>query len=268
MIELIDVGSPEYALAFETLLRNLECANTEEILRRVVSHLPRSAKAVDWGAGAGRNTRVLCEWFETVYAVEPSAALRVELVRTAPKAIMIAASIQATMLPEQVDLGLISHVYYHIPDHEWGRLTVRCASYLTEQGQLVVVLKHPESGCNRMLEAFGASRFDLFTLRDTLASYPQYILEFQTTPGKITTTSFEETLTIARFMLSDRIASAFSRLPSEQEFENYVRKHFWNDEEHRGGWNCGDVLAFIKRNPEKENQPPSSSDGGPGLIKL
>jgi hypothetical protein len=249
MIQLIDVGSPEYALAFETLLRNRECANTEEILQRVISRLPRSAKTVDWGAGAGRNTRMLCEWFETVYAVEPSAALRAELVKTAPKAMIIAASIQATTLPEQVDLGLISHVYYHIPDHEWGGLTVRCAAYLTEQGILVVVLKHPQSGCNRMLEAFGAPRFDLFTLRDALRNHPEYTLEFQTAPGKITTTSFEDTLIIARFMLSDRSASAFSRPPSEQEFENYVWKHFWDDEEHRGGWNCGQVFAFIKRNP-------------------
>jgi Methyltransferase domain len=249
MIQLIDVGSPEYALAFETLLRNLECATTQAILQRVIRRFPRSARAVDWGAGAGRNTRMLCEWFDTVYAVEPSPTLRAELAKAAQKAMMIAGSIQRTPLPDQVHFGLISHVYYHIPDHEWGELSVRCASYLTEKGILVVVLKHPESGCNRMLEAFGAPRFDLFTLRDTLVSYPQYNLEFETAAGKIATTSFEDTLTIARFMLSDRSASAFSRLPSEQEFENYVRRYFWDDEEHRGGWNCGEVFAFIKRNP-------------------
>jgi Methyltransferase domain len=252
MIRLIDVGSPEYALAFETLLRNLECASTEEILQRVIRSFPRSAKAVDWGAGAGRNTRMLCEWFDTVYAVEPSPTLRAELAKTAPKATMIAGSIQRTTLPDQVHFGLISHVYYHIPDHKWGALTARCASYLTEQGMLVVVLKHPQSGCNRMLEALGAPRFDLFKLKETLAGHPRYILEFQTAPGKIATASFEDTLTIARFMLSDRSASAFSKLPSEQEFESYVRKHFWDAREQRGGWDCGEVLAVIKRNPQKE----------------
>jgi hypothetical protein len=254
MIQLIDLGSHEYALAFETLLRNVEWANTEAILQQTFRRFPRSAKAVDWGAGAGRNTRRLCEWFETVYAVEPSSALRAELIKTAPKATIIAAPIQATALPEQVDLGLISHVFYHIPDPEWGGLTVRCASYLTEKGTLVVVLKHPQSGCNRMLEAFGAPRFDLFTLRDTLRNYPEYTLEFQTAASKITTKSFEDTLTVARFMLSDRSASAFSRLPSEQEFESYVRKYFWDDREQRGGWNCGDVLAFVHRNSEKKSQ--------------
>src|SRR5262245_2432636 len=249
MIRLIDVGSPEYALAFETLLRNLECAETEEFLRRIIRSFPQSAKAVDWGAGAGRNTRMLCEWFDTMYAVEPSSTLRAALAKAAPKATIIAGSIQRTTLPDQVDLGLISHVYYHIPDHEWGGLTVRCASYLTEQGILVVVLKHPDSGCNRMLEAFGAPRFDLFTLMDTLRNHPEYTLQFQTVPGKITTTCFEDTMTIARFMLSDRSPTSFSRLPSEQEFENYVRKHFWDDKENRGGWNCAEVFAFIKRNP-------------------
>jgi hypothetical protein len=252
MIRLIDVGSPEYAHAFEILLRNLECAETERVLRRIIRSFPRSAKAVDWGAGAGRNTRLLCEWFDTVYAVEPSPTLRIELAKAAPKAMILAGSIQRATLPDQVDLGLVSHVYYHIPDHQWGALTARCASHLTEKGILLVVLKHPQSGCNRMLEAFGAPRFDLFRLKKMLAGYPHYLLEFQTAPGKIATTSFEDTLAIARFMLSDRSGSAFSKLPSEQEFESYVRKHFWDAGEQRGGWDCGDVLAVIKRNPQKE----------------
>ena len=62
---------------------------------------------------------------------------------------------------------------------------------LTEKGILLVVLKHPESGCNRMLEAFGAPPFDLFRLKETLVDYPHYILEFQTAPGKIATTSLK-----------------------------------------------------------------------------
>jgi hypothetical protein len=249
MIELIDAGSTEYATAFAILLDNLECENTEKVLRSVASRLPPSAKAVVWGAGAGRHTVSLCGWFDTVYAVEPSPTLRTELARVAPKAMIIAGSIQETILPEQVDLGLISHVYYHIPDREWGGVTLRCASCLTEGGILVVALKHPDSGCNRMLEAFGAPRFDLFTLVDTLRNHPEYTLEFQTIEGKITTRSFAETMTIARFMLSDRSLTSFSRLPSEGEFENYVRRHFWNDEEHCGGWNCAELFAFIKRNP-------------------
>lgn len=249
MTRLIDVGSPEYALAFETLLRNLECAKTEEILQRVIRSFARSAKAVDWGAGAGRNTRMLCDWFDTVYAVEPSPTLRAELAKAAPKAKVIEGSIQASALPELVDFGLISHVYYHIPDHEWGSVTMRCASYLAPQGILVVVLKHPGSGCNRMLEAFGAPRFDLFSLADAFRNHPEYSVEFQTMPGRITTSSFEDTMIIARFMLSDRSSSSFSKLPSEQKFENYVRKYFWNNNEKRGGWNCAEVFACVKRNP-------------------
>jgi len=248
MIDLINYGSPEYARAFETLLHSSE-SGTEKVLRNAVSRFPRSAKAVDWGAGGGRYTRKLCEWLDTVYAVEPSPTLRAELAKVAPKAIAIDGSFEGTMLPARVDVGLISHVYYHIPDHEWGRLTVRCASDLTEEGVLIVVLKHPGSGCNRMLEAFGAPRFNLFTLADAFRDQPHYILEFQTTPGKIATTSFEDTMTIARFMLSDRSPASFSGLPSEEEFESYVRRHFWDDQENCGGWDCAEVFAFIKRNP-------------------
>ncbi|HWP60390.1 MAG TPA: class I SAM-dependent methyltransferase [Candidatus Acidoferrales bacterium] len=252
MMDLIEVGSPEYALAFRTLVRNLECAKTEETLRRVMGRLPRGAKAVDWGAGAGRNTRMLCARFDTVYAVEPSTALRSELAQSAPKAVVINGSIQTATLPERVDFGLISHVYYHIPDDQWGELTARCGSYLTDQGTLVVVLKHRDSECNRMLEAFGAPRFDLFTIAAALREQAQYTVEFKTVPAKIATTSFADTLTIARFMLSDRSAASFSRLPSKEEFEAYVRKHFWDDKTRRGGWECADVLAFVRPNRRKE----------------
>lgn len=107
MIRLIDVRSPEYALAFETLLRNLECAKKEEILQRIIRNRPRSAKAVDWGAVAG-HTRMCA-----------SGSISVRR-RAKPKAMIIVGSIQRTTLPDQVDLGLISHVYYHILDHKWA----------------------------------------------------------------------------------------------------------------------------------------------------
>ena len=45
--------------------------------------------------------------------------------------------------------------------------------------------------------------------------------------ASITTTSFEDTLTLARFMLCDRDADAFSRPLMEEEFQVYVRGHFW-----------------------------------------
>lgn len=39
--------------------------------------------------------------------------------------------------------------------------------------------------------------------------------------------SFEDTLKIARFMVCDRDAAAFSRSPTEGAFQAYVREHFW-----------------------------------------
>ena len=60
--------------------------------------------------------------------------------------------------PTPVEVGLISHVFYHIPDHKWGAYTIHAANQLTEDGVLVVTLKNPDSGCNQMLEYFGAPR--------------------------------------------------------------------------------------------------------------
>ena len=201
------------------------------------------------GAGAGRHTRKLCERFDTVYAVEPSSSMCEQLIQAAPNAITLNTTISEADLPEHVDLGIISHVYYHIPDHEWGGYTLRCASQLTERGVLVITLKHPHTACNNMLEAFGAPRFNIFSLLEAFQHHPEFTLTFQSAPGRITTHSFDETLAIARFMLSDRTPTAFSRLPSEQEFRDYVFQNLWNGKRSRGGWELLKVFAIIARNP-------------------
>jgi hypothetical protein len=62
----------------------------------------------------------------------------------------------SAVLPTQVDVGLISHILYHVPDHKWGASTMHAAQYLTANGVLIVTLKTVDTGCNQMLEHFGA----------------------------------------------------------------------------------------------------------------
>jgi hypothetical protein len=64
----------------------------------------------------------------------------------------------------------------------------------------------------------------------------------------ITTTSLAETLTMARFRMGDRDADAFARLPTEETFQAYVRVHFWNQREGRGGWECATMCCCLRRN--------------------
>lgn len=66
--------------------------------------------------------------------------------------------------------------------------------------------------------------------------------------ASITTTSFEDTLTLARFMLCDPDADAFSRPPMEEEFQDYVREHFWDERKGTGGWDCEEVFCCVRRN--------------------
>jgi trans-aconitate methyltransferase len=122
MLLLFAPGAPEYAEAYQTMLR---CSHDRQplpqVLDRLTAHLPRSARVVDFGAGSGRITAWLCQRFETVYAVEPSLTMQAEFKKARLPATLLGGTIIDTQLPEPVDMGVINHVYYHIPDCEWGR---------------------------------------------------------------------------------------------------------------------------------------------------
>ena len=78
-----------------------------------------------------------------------------------------------------------------------------------------------------MLEHFGAPRYDLQRgLRSVMRLHPEFTFAFRDAPASLRTTSFAETLLIARFMVCDRDADAFSRPPTEEGFQAYVHEHF------------------------------------------
>ena len=243
-------GSAEYVEAFATLVR---CAGERvyerQILREIFSAYPAASHAVDWGAGGGDLTSLLLEHFQPVYAVEPHPSMRAVLATRCPRAQIVDGTIMSTALPTKVEVGLISHVFYHVPDYKWGAYTIHAANQLSENGVLIVSLKTVDSGCNQMLEAFGAPRYDLAGgLARVMRLHPEFTFAFRRAPASITTTSFAETLTIARFMLCDRDADAFSRPPTEEAFQAYVREHFWDERQGRGGWACDNLFCCVRRN--------------------
>jgi hypothetical protein len=239
-----------YAEAFATLVR---CAGERvaerQILREVFAAYPATAHAVDWGAGSGDLTRLMLEHFHHVYAVEPHPGMRAVLAAHCPQAQIVDGTLMSTALPTPVDVGLISHVLYHVPDHKWGAYTIHAAQHLTAHGVLLVTLKTADSGCNQMLEHFGAPCYDLQgSLGSVMRQHPEFTFAFRRAPATITTTSFVETLQIARFMVCDRDADAFSRPPTEEAFEAYVRAHFWDERQGRGGWECATLFCCVRRN--------------------
>jgi SAM-dependent methyltransferase len=243
--------SAEYAEAFVTLLRSYGSReHLYSLLRGLLVHIPADAAAIDWGAGTGDLTRVLLERAHSVYAVEPSPTLRDTLAANCSAAHVINGTIMSAEPPRQVNVAVLSHVLYHIPDHQWGAHVIRAANFLAPEGVLLVVLKDADSGCNRMLEDFGAPPFDLFTgLTRVMRRHKEFDFSFSHSPHALCTTSFEDTLRVARFMMSDRAENAFSWRPTESQFQDYVRAHFWDEEKNVGGWLIGDVYCLIRRNP-------------------
>jgi SAM-dependent methyltransferase len=243
--------SAEYAEAFATLLR---CYGSREhlyaVLRELLAPLPGDAVAIDWGAGSGDLTRVLLERAGTVYAVEPSPEMRAVLAANCPAAQVLAGTIMSAEPPDRAHVAVLSHVLYHVPDHQWGAHVIRAARFLAPAGVLLVVLKDPDSGCSRMLEHFGAPPFDLFAgLARVVRRHKEFDFTFSHSPHALRTGSFEDTLRVARFMMADRAEEAFSRLPTEEQFQQYVRAHFWDEAKQAGGWSVGDVYCFVRRNP-------------------
>jgi hypothetical protein len=241
--------SAEYAEAFATLLRCMgERVSVRQLLRELFAAYPAESHAVDWGAGGGDLTSVMLEHFHHVYAVEPHPGMRAVLATRCPSAQILDGTIMSTVLPTRVEVGLISHVFYRVPDHQWGAYTLHAARQLAEKGTLIITLKDVDSGCNQMLEYFGAPRYDLSgVLAREMRLHAEFACSFLRAPVSITTPSFAETLTIARFMLCDRDAEAFSRPPTEEEFQAYVREHFWDERKGSGGWDCKEVLCCVRR---------------------
>lgn len=250
-VERFHWNTPAYADAFETLLK---CSQERQPvygkLEAIFSNYPDDSKAIDWGAGSGDLTSLLLQHFKHVYAVEPNPAMCDLISVRCPGATVFTSSLIDLMPEERFDIGIISHVLYHIPDYKWGAYIMHAARFLSEQGTLIVTLKNPDSDCNRMLEHFGAASFDLYArLESTIRRHKAFDFSFSRVPGGIKTHSFEETLAIARFMLCDRDPDAFSSEPQEADFRAYVQEYFWDETTASGGWSYDVVFCLIRRNP-------------------
>lgn len=248
-MKFFDSDSPEYAAAFQALLHSTdERTHIKRLLTNLLSDFPQDSTAVDWGAGSGVLTHELLQKFSTVYAIEPHPDLQRVLSESCPAATIIPYGILEANLPTLVDVGIMSHMLYYLPDETWGEVCLKAASHLTHQGILIVILKHFVAGENQMFEAFGASRCDLSCIFTHLKNYPEYEVSFVSTPGRFKISTFEETLNIARFMLSDRPHESYTNLPTEEEFQAYVKRHFWDEAQQQGGWDCPQQFAIIRRN--------------------
>lgn len=242
-------GDQHYERAFKTLLKcSGERTHVHAYLRDVLRGYSRDSHAVDWGAGSGDLTTLLLEYFDHVTAIEPSAVFRSYLEQQCPTASIVNGTLTDHPPLGLVDVGLISHVFYHIPDHKWPACALRAAQQLSQQGVLLMMLKDADSGCNRMLEYFGAPRFNLVErLQPLMAMSRDFNYTVDRVAGSFKTTHLNDTLDIARLMLCDRDKDAFSSVIGEQDFVDYVREHFWNESTDEGGWDYDVMIISMRR---------------------
>jgi hypothetical protein len=55
-------------------------------------------------------------------------------------------------------------------------------------------------------------------------------------------------------MLCDRAADAFARPSTEEAFQAYVRAHFWDEQQGRGGWECATLFCCVRRHAVSAQQ--------------
>jgi len=158
----------------------------------------QSMTLVDIGAGTGAFAAAFSEWFGlSVFAVEPSAAMRDQIPRT-PAIQVLEGNASALPLPdESADAAWLSLVIHHIPDlevaaHEIRRVLRPGAPVLIRQGfpgrigRVELVRWFPETArtvdtypsITDTCEAFAAAGFHQDALEQVRETYPASLADF------------------------------------------------------------------------------------------
>ena len=248
--------SEEYSDAFTCLLRcSSERAVLIPFLTQQIQQLPAHSAAVDWGAGTGDLTQLLAQSCTHTFAIEPSPAMREILTQRLPQVELLPGDLLSASPPVPIDYAFLAHVLYHLPDDDWPQIILRLLEFQSSAGQLVVILKGGNSGCNLMLEQFGAQRFDLMRQitkhADRFSGFELHVEQLKAT---IETHTYEETEKLARFMMCDRELDEYSNPPDETTFVNYVTTELWDATQQCGGWDYDITVCTIRRAPTSFTQ--------------
>ena len=177
-------GSAGYGEAAAALVRQYESLSFADVHRDLLPLLPSPpGRAVDIGAGTGRDAAALAARGYRVTAVEPTPELRREARRLHPDAAIRwlddalpdLASVRA--LAEDFDVVLLSAVWMHLDAGERRRAMTSVASLLAPGGVMSLSLRHgPVPAGRRMFEVSAAEtralaeRQGLRTLHDSEAT--------------------------------------------------------------------------------------------------
>ncbi|MFD0278616.1 class I SAM-dependent methyltransferase [Kitasatospora sp. NPDC127111] len=250
-VRVLDVSGADYRRAFEQFLAGTdEKPLTHARLGEVVAGLENRRVLLDVGAGEGRTTAYLGQYFERTVAVEPSAAMREKLRLACPDAVVLPDPIDRAQPPEPADLVHLSHVLYYVPPQDWLPAVRRLLDWTASGGTLLVVLQNPESPCMRMAAHFTGVRYDLRPLADRLRERePAHEYALESLDLHYRTDRLDEALDVAEFMVNVAELATVDPLPDRADLAAYVRRHFTRPD---GGYAIGhtqDMLTVRRARP-------------------
>ncbi|SDT82066.1 Methyltransferase domain-containing protein [Streptomyces sp. TLI_053] len=249
-LRVLDTSGAAYRRAFELFLAGTdEKPLTHARLTEVATGLDRRRVLLDVGAGEGRTTAHLAQYFERTVAIEPSAVMRERLRTVCPDALVLPDRIDAAEPPGPADLVHLSHVLYYVPPGDWLRTVGRVLDWVAPGGTLLVVLQNPESPCMRMAAHFAGVRYDLRPLAEQLAEQgPEHTVALETLDLHYRTDRLAEAVDVAEFMVNVADLAVLDRLPDRDELTAYVERHFARPD---GGYAIGHTqdMLTVRRAP-------------------
>lgn len=146
-----------YAREVQALAERYESVNFETVHRGVLNLLPSPpGRAIDIGAGTGRDATALSRLGFDVVAVEPVSELREVAQRLhaeAPVTWVADALPGLAQLAGPFDLLLLSAVWMHLDEAERGQAMQRLHALTAPGGRLVITLRHgPPPGDRHMFD--------------------------------------------------------------------------------------------------------------------
>jgi len=256
-VKAYDSSSEDYREAFHLFLGHTDQkATARQWLDGMFGALPYRRRFIDAGAGTGSVTAWLTDSFEHTLALEPNPSLCHELRRACPGIEVREETIMDATPSEAADLVLCSHVLYYVDPAQWPAHLERMASWVSGDGELVIVLQSPDTDCMDMLAHFHHRRFDLGGAAARLdKEYAgRYRMKIEHVPAHVTTPDRERAVTVAEFMLN---LLPMPDPPPRVELEEYVAARFACGGGYR--FSCHqDFLRITNQATSGAGTPPSS----------
>ncbi|MCQ4041335.1 class I SAM-dependent methyltransferase [Streptantibioticus rubrisoli] len=236
-VRVLDPAGADYHRALTTFLASTDQGQVAvEQLAAVIRRLPHRGLFVDAGAGDGATTSRLARHFQRTVAIEPHALLR----EACPQAELLPGAIAAVRPDEPADLVLCSHVLYQVPRRSWAETVRRMLGWLAEEGELVVVLRNPDSDCQRLVRHFTGVHLDLTELRDELA-HDGVEARIETLTSHVHTDTMADAVTVAEFLLNTAPLKELGA-PDRRDLEVYLRRAF---ADYSGGFTLTSTQDFL-----------------------